>query len=93
MQEERTQLLKAKQQALHAAKEKALRQKEQLTQEIVQCGLWQTHDDIMKGLAMEKSKSAKIKALKAQLKKSTGTAASRQGSICLFQERETTFSG
>ena len=70
MQEERTQLLKAKQQALQAlqaAKEKALRQKEQLTQEIVQCGLWQTHDDIMKGLAMEKSKSAKIKALKAQL--------------------------
>ena len=62
MQQEQTQLPKAKQQALQAAKEKALRQKEQLTQEIVQCGLWQTHD-IMKGLDMEKSKSAKIKAL------------------------------
>ena len=33
----------------------------------MQCGLWQTHDDIMKGLAKEKSKSAKVKALKAQL--------------------------
>ena len=67
MLEEWTQLLKAKEQALQAAKEKFLRQKEQLTQEIVQCGLWQTHDDIAKGLAKEKSKSAKLKALKAQL--------------------------
>ena len=33
----------------------------------MQCGLWQTHDDIAKGLAKERSKSAKLKALKAQL--------------------------
>ena len=44
-----------------------LLQKEQLTQEIVQCGLWQTHHDIVTGLGKEKSKSAKLKALKAQL--------------------------
>ena len=67
MQEERTQLLKAKEQALQAAKEKSLRQKEQLTQEVVQCGLWQTHHDIMNGLGKEKSKSAKLKVLKVQL--------------------------
>ena len=68
MQEERTQLLKAKQQALQAAKEKALRRKEQLSQEIVQCGLWQTHDNIMKGLAKEKSKSAKGKGSQSSTK-------------------------
>ena len=60
-------LLEAKRRALQAAKEKSLRQKEQLTQEIVRCGLWQTHRDIVTALSKEKSKSAKLKALKAQL--------------------------
>ena len=67
MQEERMKLLEAKRRALQAAKEKSLRQKEQLTQEIVRCGLWQTHRDIVTALSKEKSKSAKLKALKAQL--------------------------
>ena len=53
MLEEQAQLLKAKGQALQAAKEKSLRQKEQLTQEIVLCGLWKTHDDIARGLAIQ----------------------------------------
>ena len=54
-------LLEAKRRALQAAKEKSLRQKEQLTQEIVRCGLWQTHHDIVTALSKEKSKSAKLK--------------------------------
>jgi hypothetical protein len=44
-----------------------LRQKECLTQEIVHCGLWQSPDEIFHCLAKEKTKSAKVKALKAQI--------------------------
>ena len=67
MLEGRAQLLQAKQHALQAAQEKSLRRKEQLTKEILHYGLWQTHGDVKNGLAKLKSKSAKLKALKAQI--------------------------
>ena len=67
MLEGRAQLLQAKQHALQAAQEKSLRWKEQLTKEILHYGLWQTHGDVENGLAKLKSKSAKLKALKAQI--------------------------
>ena len=67
MLKRRAQLLQAKQHALQAAQEKSLRWKEQLTNEILHYGLWQTHCDVENGLAKLKSKSAKLKALKAQI--------------------------
>ena len=67
MLEGRGQLLQAKHHALQAAQEKSLRRKEQLTKEILHYGLWQTHGDVENELAKLKSKSAKLKALKAQI--------------------------
>ena len=67
LQEDRIQLLKTKQNALQKSQEKCLRQKEHLTQDIVECGLWQSPDEIVHGLAKQKTKSAKVKALKAQI--------------------------
>ena len=51
LQEDRIQLLQTKQKALQKSEEKCLRQKEHLTQDIVQCGLWQSPDEIFHGLA------------------------------------------
>ena len=67
MLEERARLLQAKQHALQAAQEKSLRRKEQLTKEVLHYGLWQTHGDVKNGLGKLKSKTAKVKALKAQI--------------------------
>ena len=67
MLEGRAQLLQAKQHTLQATQEKSLRQKEQLTKEILHYGQWQTHGDVENGLAELRSKSAKLKALKAQI--------------------------
>ena len=67
LQEERIQLLKAKQKELQKSQERSLHQKESLTKDIVQCGLWQSPDEIFHGLAKHKTKSAKVKALKAQI--------------------------
>ena len=60
-------MAKTKQNALQKSQEKCLRQKEHLTQDIVQCGLWQSPDEIVHGLAKQKTKSVKVKALKAQI--------------------------
>ena len=43
---------------------KATKLKEKLTQDIICYGLWQTKEDVVKGVAMEKSKTTKLKALK-----------------------------
>lgn len=67
MLQERSQLLQAKQRALQATQEKKMREKERLTQEILQYGLWQTQHDVRKALSQLKFKSAKVKAIKAQL--------------------------
>ena len=64
IREERVELLKAKQHALLAAQERNVRQKEQLTQDIIRYGLWQSPAD---SLSQLKSKAEKLKALKAQL--------------------------
>ena len=64
---DRAQILRAKEQALQAAREKVIKEKERLSHEIMQYGLWQTAEDIRSGLARQKSKGMKIKALKAQL--------------------------
>ena len=52
---------------LLAAQEKKLREKEKLTKNIMKYGLWQTQEDIRKGLASLKSNSAKVMAIKTQL--------------------------
>ena len=67
LQEDRIQLLETKQKALQKSQEKCLCQKEILTKDIVQCGLRQSSDEIFHGLAKHKTKSAKVKALKAQI--------------------------
>ena len=64
LQEDQIQLLTTKQRALQKSQEMSLRQKEHLTKDIVQCGLWQSSDEIFHGLAKHKTKSAKVKALK-----------------------------
>ena len=64
---DRAQILRAKEQALQAARDKAIKEKERLSHEIMQYGLWQTAEDISSGLSKQKSKALKVKALKAQL--------------------------
>ena len=44
-----------------------MKQKEQLTQDIIKYGLWQSSAQISDGLHQLKSKTEKFKALKAQL--------------------------
>ena len=67
MHEERIELLRAKQLAVLAAQERSVKQKEQLTQDIIKYGLWQSSAQISNGLHQLKSKTEKFKALKAQL--------------------------
>ena len=55
--------MRTKEQALQAAHEK-VKEKERLSHEIMQYGLWQTSEDISLGLSKQKSK---VKAPKAQL--------------------------
>ena len=64
--EERIKALHEKQHALEAASVKQLRIKENLTKDIIQYGLWQSKDDIAEGVAKERSKTAKLRALKVQ---------------------------
>ena len=64
--EARIRALHEKQHALEAARIKQLRLKENLTKDIVQYGLWQSKEDIAEGVAKERSKSAKLSALKVQ---------------------------
>ena len=53
--------------ALDAARKRSLEVKEKLTQDIICYGLWQTREEITTGLAKQKSKTGKLKALKIQL--------------------------
>ena len=86
LQEDRIQLLKTKQNALQKSQEKCLCQKEHLTQDIVECGLWQSPDEIVHGLAKQKTKSAKVKALKAQIN-FRRKVLEQTHSVCLFSQR------
>ena len=67
MHEERIEILRAKQLAVLAAQERSVKQKEQLTQDIIKYGLWQSSAQISDGLHQLKLKTEKFKALKAQL--------------------------
>ena len=64
--EARIRALHEKQHALEAARIKQLRLKENLTKDIIQYGLWQSKEDIAEGVAKERSKTAKLRALKVQ---------------------------
>ena len=50
-----------------AAQERSVKQKEQLTQDIIKYGPWQSSAQISDGLHQLKSKAEKLKALKTQL--------------------------
>jgi len=65
--EGRIKALHEKQCALDAARKRGLRLKEKLTQDIIHFGLWQTREEITTGVAKQKSKAGKLKALKIQL--------------------------
>ena len=65
--EGRIKALHEKQCALDAARKRGLRLKEKLTQDIICYGLWQTREEITTGVAKQKSKTAKLNALKIQL--------------------------
>ena len=85
-------LLNAIKRALHAAKEKSLQQNEQLTQQIVQCGLRQTHHDIIvTALGKEKSKSAKLMDLKAHAAKFRKKVLEQTRTCLLLPENENNF--
>jgi len=59
--EQRIEALHAKQHALEAARLKQLKIKENLTKDIIQYGLWQSKEDITKGVAKERPKTAKLR--------------------------------
>ena len=67
MLQKRAELLQAKERALLAAQQKKLKEKEKLTQEIMQYGLWQSEEDIRIGLSKLQSNSTKVAAIKVQL--------------------------
>ena len=60
-------LLKKKQHALGTANRWGLKRKEKLTEDIVCYALWQTKEDIVRGLAKQRPNAAKINVLKAEL--------------------------
>ena len=66
IRQERIHQLQVKQQALELAHEKAIQEKEKLTNEILQYGLWQSTRDIQDGIAKLKTKKAQREAIKAQ---------------------------
>ena len=65
--QERARILQAKKMELERMREKRLKEKEELTQSILLYGLWQSTQDIEKGLSLLKTKREKVKALKTQL--------------------------
>ena len=67
IREERIKLIRAKQLAVLAAQERSVKQKEQLTQDIIKYGPWQSSAQISDGLHQLKSEVEKLKALKTQL--------------------------
>ena len=81
--EEWANLLQAKQAALARLQQKSLQEKENLTQAIMEYGLWQTKQQVEEGLAKLKSKTSKLQAVKTQLDfwRSFGTKSCRQNHI------------
>ena len=67
MLEERSKMLQAKQLQLERMRQKKLKEKEHLTENIVTYGLWQTSEQVDENLRKLKTKKDKVKALKVQL--------------------------
>ena len=67
MLQNRAEVLKRKQVKVEKRKQQELLEKEQLTQLILQYGLWQTPEEVEKGIVVLKTKKAKIQALRCQL--------------------------
>ena len=65
--EERSKMLQAKQLQLERMRQKKLKEKEQLTQNIVMYGLWQSREQVDEKLGAIKTEKDKVKALKVQL--------------------------
>ena len=65
--EERAKLLRAKRLQLERLQAKKVKEKEELVQGILRCGLWQSKQKIEEGLAKLKTKKEKVAALKLQL--------------------------
>ena len=68
IQQKRNELLKMREQAKHASEQRILLQKEKITSDMVQYGLWQSVEDIEKHLNKVKSETQKREALKIQLR-------------------------
>ena len=66
--QKRTDLLKMREEARHASEQRILLQKEKITSDMVQHGLWQSIEDIEKHLTQLKSENQKKEALKVQLR-------------------------
>ena len=67
MLHERAESLRKKQAEKEKRKQQDLQEKEKLTQDIIRYGLWQTPEDIQRGVMQLKTKKAKIQALRCQL--------------------------
>ena len=67
LQEQRAEIWRSKQAALQRLREKQLKEKEKLTNDLMLHGLWQSEPDILQGLAKLDSKRDKLNALKTQL--------------------------
>ena len=67
LQEQRAEIWRSKQVALQRLREKQLKEKEKLTNDLMLYGLWQSEPDILQGLAKLDSKRDKLNALKTQL--------------------------
>ena len=64
----RSELLKDREQAKHASEKRLLLQREKITSDMIQYGLWQSVEDIEKHLKILKSETQKRDALKIQLR-------------------------
>ena len=68
IQQKRSELLKMREQAKHASEQRILLQKEKITSDMIQYGLWQSVEDIDNHLKLAKSETQKREALKIQLR-------------------------
>lgn len=67
IEQKRLLVLRAKEEELKKKKLKTLQRKENMTNDILYFGLWQSSDDVSQHLSEFQTKSEKIRALKAQL--------------------------
>ena len=68
IQAHRTQLQQKQEQEKEAAKQRLLLEKEKITTDMIQYGLWQSEADVNEGLKLAKSETQKRQSLKVQLR-------------------------